>query len=306
VADSADPMTGHRVLFDQPGPRARARIRVLTILGLALLAGLLALALWQFGRSGQLDRSRWAPFLQLGYIQFLADGFVGTIIATALAAVLSFPLGTVLALSRLSKARTLRWVATAYIELFRGVPLLLLIYAFLLALPRFGINLPILWKLVVPIVLVNTAVLAEIFRAGVKAVDRGQFEAAVAVGMREGTAMRVVILPQAIRLVAPTLVTQLVALLKDSTLGYVVSYPELMKQGNNLTVYTHLLVQTYLIVALIYVIVSLALSQLAVWLERRMNTRVRRNVAGSDGAGTPTPDRSGRIAPVPPSLARPW
>jgi glutamate transport system permease protein len=299
-------MTGYRVLFDQPGPRARARIRVFTILGLVMLTGLFALALWQFGRNGQLDRSRWAPFLQLGYIRFLADGFVGTIIATALAAVLSFPLGMVLALSRLSRARALRWVATAYIELFRGVPLLLLIYAFLLALPRFGINLPILWKLVVPIVLVNTAVLAEIFRAGIKAVERGQFEAAVAVGMREGTAMRVVILPQAIRLVAPALVTQLVALLKDSTLGYVVSYPELMKQGNNLTVYTHLLVQTYLIVALIYVIVSFALSQLAVWLERRMGTRVRRNVAGSGGAGTPTPDRSGRIAPAPPSLARPW
>jgi glutamate transport system permease protein len=299
-------MTGHRVLFDQPGPRAQARIRVFTILGLVLLAGLLALALWQFGRSGQLDRSRWAPFLQLGYIQFLADGFVGTIIATALAAVLSFPLGMVLALGRRSKPRALRWVATVYIELFRGVPLLLLIYAFLLALPRFGINLPILWKLVVPIVLVNTAVLAEIFRAGVKAVDQGQFEAAVAVGMREGTAMRVVILPQAIRLVAPTLVTQLVALLKDSTLGYVVSYPELMKQGDNLTVYTHLLVQTYLIVALIYVIVSFALSQLAVWLERRMSTRVRRNVAGSGGTGTPTPGRSGRIAAAPLGLARPW
>jgi glutamate transport system permease protein len=299
-------MTAPRVLFDQPGPRARARIRVFTILGLALLAGLLALTLWQFGRNGQLDRSRWAPFLQLGYVQFLADGFVGTIVATALAAVLSFPLGMVLALGRRSRGRALRWVATAYIELFRGVPLLLLIYAFLLALPRFGVNLPILWKLVVPIVLVNTAVLAEIFRAGVNAVDRGQFEAAVAVGMREGTAMRVVILPQAIRLVAPTLVTQLVALLKDSTLGYVVSYPELMKQGNNVTVYTHLLVQTYLIVALIYVIVSVALSQLAVWLERRMGTRARRSVAGSGGAGTSTPGRPGRFAAAPLGLARPW
>ncbi|MGH3842887.1 MAG: amino acid ABC transporter permease [Pseudonocardiaceae bacterium] len=275
------------MLFDEPGPRARARIRVCTVLGLVLLAGLLALALWQFGRSGQLGPSRWAPFLQLSYLRFLADGFIGTIIATALAGVISFPLGVVLAFGRLSRTRALRWVATAYVELFRGVPLLLLIYAFLLALPRFGINLPILWKLVVPIVLVNTAVLAEIFRAGVKAVDRGQFEAAVAVGMREGLAMRVVVLPQAIRLVAPTLVTQLVALLKDSTLGYVVSYPELMKQGNNLTVYTHLLVQTYLIVALIYVAVNLALSRLAVWLERRVGTRVRRNVAGAASTAAP-------------------
>lgn len=93
-----------------------------------------------------------------------------------------------------------------------------------------GINLPILWKLVVPIILVNVAVLAEVFRAGILAVDRGQYEAAAALGLRDGVAMRAVILPQAIRFVVPALVTQLVALLKDSTLGYVVSYPELMKQ----------------------------------------------------------------------------
>jgi glutamate transport system permease protein len=177
-----------------------------------------------------------------------------------------------------------------------------LIYAFLLALPRFGINLPILWKLVVPIVLVNTAVLAEIYRAGINAVDRGQFEAAVSVGLREGTAMRTVIMPQAVRLVAPALVTQLVALLKDSTLGYVVSYPELMKQGNNLTVYTHLLVQTYLIVALIYVVVNLALSRLAVLLERKVGTRVRRKVARSGGTGTPGPGQL-TTAGAPPTLA---
>ena len=187
---------------------------------------------------------------------------------------------------RLSRNGLLRRVSTAYIELFRSIPLLLLIFAFLLALPRYGINLPILWKLVVPIVLVNVAVLAEIFRAGILAVDRGQYEAAAALGLREGTAMRSVILPQAIRLVVPTLVTQLVALLKDSTLGYVVSYPELLKQANNLTVFTHLLVQTYLIVAAVYVVVNLLLSRLAVWLERRLGSRTSSRAAvGVEGEG---------------------
>jgi glutamate transport system permease protein len=278
-----------RVLFDEPGPRGRARIRLFTVLGLIVIAALLALALWQFGRNGQLGLSRWAPFVQVSYLRFLWQGVVGTIVATALAAVISFPLGVVLALGRLSKRPILRRPAIGYIELFRGIPLLLLIYAFLLALPRFGINLPILWKLVVPIVLVNVAVLAEIFRAGILAVDRGQYEAAAAIGLREGTAMRTVILPQAVRLVIPTLVTQLVALLKDSTLGYVVSYPELMKQGNNLTVYTHLLIQTYLIVAAIYVVVNVALSRLAGWLERRLGTRVRRNVARAEPAAAAPP-----------------
>jgi glutamate transport system permease protein len=193
----------------------------------------------------------------------------------------------VLALGRLSRNGLLRRVSTAYIELFRSIPLLLLIYAFLLALPRYGINLPILWKLVVPIVLVNVAVLAEIFRAGILAVDRGQYEAAAALGLREGTAMRSVILPQAIRLVVPTLVTQLVALLKDSTLGYVVSYPELLKQANNLTVFTHLLVQTYLIVAAVYVVVNLLLSRFAVWLERRLGTRTGGRAAAGAQAAEP-------------------
>jgi glutamate transport system permease protein len=140
---------------------------------------------------------------------------------------------------------------------------------------------------VVPIVMVNVAVLAEIFRAGILAVDRGQYEAAAALGLREGTAMRSVILPQAIRLVVPTLVTQLVALLKDSTLGYVVSYPELLKQANNLTVFTHLLVQTYLIVAAVYVVVNLLLSRLAVWLERRLGTWTSSRAAAGVPAAEP-------------------
>ena len=262
-----------RVLFDEPGPRGRARIRLFTLVGLLLVAGVVALVLFQFYRSGQLGRSRWVVFLQPAYLGFLGQGILGTVKATALAAVFAFPLGVVLALGRLSRVRAVRWVSVGYVELFRSVPLLLLVYAFLLALPRFGINLPILWKLVVPIVLVNVAALAEIFRAGILAVDRGQAEAAAALGLREGTAMRSVILPQAIRLVIPTLVTQLVALLKDSTLGFVVSYPELLKQANNLTVYTRLLVQTFLVVATIYVGVNLLLSRLATWLERRLSTR---------------------------------
>ena len=268
-----------RVLFDEPGPRGRARIRLFTLVGLVFVAGVVALVLYQFYRSGQLGRSRWVVFLQPAYLGFLWQGFLGTITATALAAVFAFPLGVVLALGRLSRVGVVRWLSVGYIELFRSVPLLLLVYAFLLALPRFGVNLPILWKLVVPIVLVNVAALAEIFRAGILAVDRGQAEAAAALGLREGTAMRTVILPQAVRIVVPTLVTQLVALLKDSTLGFVVSYPELLKQANNLTVYTRLLVQTFLVVATIYVVVNLLLSRIATWLERRLSTRTSTRTA---------------------------
>ncbi len=273
-----------RVLFDEPGPRGRARIRLFTVVGVLLVGAVFGLALYQFYKSGQLGRSRWLAFAEPAYLRFLWEGLTGTVIATVLAALFSFPLGVVLALGRLSRNGLLRRVSTWYIELFRSIPLLLLIYVFLLALPRYGINLPILWKLVVPIVLVNVAVLAEIFRAGILAVDRGQAEAAAALGLREGPAMRAVILPQAIRLVVPTLVTQLVALLKDSTLGYVVSYPELMKQANNLANYTNLLVQTFIIVAAVYVVLNLLLSRFAVWLERRLGSRTSSRAARGQAA----------------------
>lgn len=279
-------MSVNRVLFDPPGPRARRRIAVVTVLSVLVMLALLVLALRQFGAHGQLAADRWQPFTHWPYIHFLLQGIAGTLKATATAAIFAFPLGAIMALLRVSPIKPIRYLATGYVELFRSIPLLLLIYAFLLALPRFGINLPIFWKLVVPIVLVNVAVLAEVFRAGIAAVDRGQSEAAAAIGLRYGQVMRIIVLPQAIRIVAPALVTQLVSLLKDSTLGYVVSYPELMKQGNNLTVYTHLLVQTYLIVAVIYVLMNFTLGQLARLLEVRLNSRPRTK---SVVAGAPAP-----------------
>lgn len=266
-------MSTPRVLFDEPGPVARRRIRLATLASLVVLALVVAAALWEFGRNGQLAADRWTPFAQVSYIRFLGEGLLGTLKATVVSAVFAFPLGAVLALMRLSQSRWVRWVGGAYVEVFRSVPLLLLIYVFLLALPRYGVNLPIFWKLVVPIVMVSTAVLAEIFRAGVLGLDSGQAEAASSIGLTYRQSMWIVVLPQAIRLVLPTLVSQLVSLLKDSTLGYVVSFPELMKQANNLTVFTHLLIQTYLIVALVYVIINMALSRLATSVERRLQKR---------------------------------
>lgn len=266
-------MSVERVLFDAPGPRARRRIRIVTVASLLVLAGLVVLALRQFSQHGQLAADRWRPFAEKDYIQFLWVGLKGTFRATAVSAVLAFPAGALLALLRLSLSRPVRYLATAYIEFFRSVPLLLLIYAFLLLLPTYGVNLPIFWKLVVPIVMVNAAVLAEVFRAGVRGLDRGQSEAASAIGLTYWQSMRLVVLPQAIRLVLPTLVAGLVSLLKDSTLGYVVSYPELMKQGNTLTALTHLLIQTFVVIAVVYVIINFALSQLANLLDRRLRRR---------------------------------
>lgn len=279
-------MTVNRVLFDEPGPRAHRRIQVMTALAVLAVAGLLTLALQRFAANDQLAASKWQPYTHWPYIRFLLEGLQGTLTATVVAAVLAFPLGAGMAMLRLSHRKAIRYLATGYIELFRSIPLLLLIYVFLLALPPYGVNLPIFWKLVVPIIMVNVAVLAEVFRAGINGLDRGQAEAALSIGMTSAQTMRIVVLPQAIRLVIPTLVAQLVSLLKDSTLGYVVSYPELMKQGNSLTVYTHLLVQTFLIIAVIFVVINLLLSRLASWLERRLQ-RGRRTIGPASPINAP-------------------
>ncbi|MHB1009411.1 MAG: amino acid ABC transporter permease [Propionibacteriaceae bacterium] len=266
--------TATRVLFDEPGPRGRATIRLATVVALVLVALLVAGAVRQFAVSGQLAPYRWQFFTYTAIVQRLVvDGIGNTFLATAVAAVFAFPLGLVLALGRISHARMLRSVSTGWIEFFRSMPMILVVYAFLLALPRFGIVLPVFWMLVVPMILVSSATTAEVFRAGIRAIDRGQWEAAQSLGMGRALVMTQIVLPQAFRIVLPNLLTGLVSLLKDSTLGYVVSYGELMQQGKELVAYYHYMIQTYLVIALVYVLINWLLTRLASWLQARMGTR---------------------------------
>ncbi|HYI57919.1 MAG TPA: amino acid ABC transporter permease [Microlunatus sp.] len=259
-----------RVLFDEPGPRGRFRIRVLSVLIGVVVIAVLAWSYLSLTASGELEWRKWKPFVQQWAVWFMLDGLRGTLLVTVVAAVASFPLGTLLAVGRAGGQRPVRWLCTAYIEIFRSVPTLLLVYVFLFALPGLGLNLSIFGKLVVPIIMINAAVIAEIVRAGIGALDTGQREAGSAIGLTRGQTMRLVVLPQAIRLVVPTLVTQLVAIVKDSTLGYVVSYPELMKQANTLANNTKLLLQSFVVVSLVYVVINFALTRLAVALESRI------------------------------------
>jgi len=262
-----------RVLFDDPGPRGRRRIATFTVAFSLLIVLVLFLAYRHLAGSGELAWARWKPFVQNWAVKFFVDGLLGTLKVTVVAALFSFPAGALLAVGRAGRVRVVRWLCTAYIEVFRSIPTLLLVYVFLFALPGVGLNLGIFAKLTVPIILINAAVIAEIIRAGIRALDRGQSEAALAIGLTSAATMRLVVLPQAIRLVIPSLVTQLVALLKDSTLGYVVSYPELMKQASTLANNTKLLLQAYMIVSLIYVVINFALTRLATSLEQRLRTR---------------------------------
>jgi len=258
------------MLFDQPGPLARRRIAVATVVSLAVLVLLAWAAERRFAAYGQLSADKWEPFTQWPIIHYLLNGMLATLEVTAISGAIALPAGMILALGRLSRTRLLRWPAALYTEALRSVPLLLLIYAFLFGLPSTGLRLPLMWLLIWPIVATNSAVLAEIFRAGVLAVDRGQTEAAQAIGLRYWPTMRHVVIPQAVRRVIPSLVSQLIRLLKDSTLGYVVSYLELLYAAEVLGQYNHAILQCFLAAAFCYVIVNNILAVVARRLELRM------------------------------------
>ncbi|MEH1168872.1 amino acid ABC transporter permease [Micromonospora sp. CPCC 205539] len=272
-----------QLLFDEPGPRARRRIRIATVLGAVALLGALVAAVHQFASHGELAADRWQPFTTWPIWRYLLNGLWATVRAAAATAVLSSAIGLLLALGRLSAHRPLRWLAGAYVEIFRTVPALLLIYVTLFALPQYGLNFPLFWKLVVPLVVSNSAAFAEIFRAGIRALDKGQTEAGLAVGLRRGQVMALVVLPQALMQLAPSLVSQLVGLLKDTSLGFVVSYTELLYSGQVLSSYTQLLIQTFLMVALLYLVVNASLSKFARVLQARNGRRTgrRRQAVGN-------------------------
>jgi glutamate transport system permease protein len=273
----APPGTPDVVLCDPPGPRGRRRIAIGTFVSVIALAALGWLAIRAFADHGQLSADKWRIFTQWPIIHYLLIGLGATVEVTAVSAALALPLGALLALARLSGSALLRGPAMIYTEVLRAVPLLLLIYAFLLGLPATGIRMPLFWQLVLPIVLTNGAVLAEILRAGVRAVDPGQSEAAYCLGLGYWSTMKQVVLPQAVRLVTPSLVSQLIRLLKDSTLGYVVSYLELLNSAKVLGEYNHTVVQSFLVVAVVYIAVNAALAAAAGRLERRLGVRRTRS-----------------------------
>lgn len=279
-------------LYDEPGPRTRRNIRIWSVVTTVALLGVIVGGLVQFGSKGQLDADKWSPFLSWPIWQYLFVGLWGTIQAGSLVAVLGGVLGLLLALGRLSRLRVVRWLCTAYIETARTVPVLLLIYLMLFGLPQLGLNFPLIWKLVIPLTVANSAAFAEIIRAGILGLARGQREAALSLGMTEGQASRLVVLPQALRFATPSLITQLVSLIKDTSLGYIVAFTELLYRGQVLSAFNGLLIQTFLVVTLVYLVFNGILSTLAARLRTRPSKRSPRRPSAVPAPvpGTPLSD----------------
>ena len=249
------------ILFGAPSPRAQAVTRVASAIAAAVLLLLGASIVFRFHAAGQLDARFWEFFAWPTTWSFLARGLLGTLASAAMAGVIALALGLVLMVGRVARLRLVRWPSIAAIEFLRGTPTLLLIYVCFLVLPSVGIKLSTYWMLTLPIALSTAAVVAEVYRAGVLAVPRGQTDAARSLGLTEAQVFFLVVFPQALRYIVPALVAQLVIVVKDTTFGYVVTYGELMQNAKVLIANYHALVPVYLVVAALYCLVNYAISR---------------------------------------------
>ncbi|HEX2038692.1 MAG TPA: amino acid ABC transporter permease [Acidimicrobiales bacterium] len=263
------------VLADVLGPRARRRVLVLSVVAGVAVAVVLGLAVKRLADRDQLAEQLWRPLTDDAVLRFLWGGLANTLRAALVAMALALVAGAFLALGRLSRTGPVRWLTGAWVEFFRAVPLLLLILFSGLGLPKYGVDLDVFWYLVLALVAYNSAVLAEIFRAGILSLDRGQFEASYAVGLSYWETMLSVIVPQAVRRMVPAVVSQLVTLLKDTSLGYVITYEELLRRGRITGEFYRNPLQALVLVAVVYVVVNFVLSVTARRLEDRQRRRYR-------------------------------
>lgn len=252
------------ILYEPPGPKTRRAISWATAASLAALAALLALIVRQFYVTGQLDGKYWSIFTRYTTWRFLAKGFAGTLEVALSSSVVAFAMGMLLMMGRISRHKALNWLCTALIELSRGIPTLLFIYFFFLFAPQLGLKLSAFWKITLPVAISATGVVAEVLRSGVNAVPRGQTEAAVTLGMRDRSVFFKIVFPQAFRYVIPSLIAELVIVLKDTTFAYVVNYADLMQNAKVLISNYDALLSVYLVAAVIYILVNYALNKVSV------------------------------------------
>ncbi|AOW89418.1 MULTISPECIES: amino acid ABC transporter permease [Streptomyces] len=265
------------VLYDAQGPRAKRRNIIFTVVFVVAMAALLW---WVFGTlndKGQLEWVLWKPFFSgtEAWSTYIWPGLENTLKAAALAVVIALPLGAVLGIARLSDHVWVRVPATIVVEFFRSIPVLVLMI-FGLALFAEYTNVSSddrpLYAVVTGLVLYNASVLAEIVRSGILSLPKGQGEGAMAIGLRKGQVMRLILLPQAVTAMLPAIVSQLVVILKDTALGgAVLTFPELLASANTMSGYYGAnVIASFTVVAVIYIALNFLLTSFASWLERRL------------------------------------
>lgn len=260
------------VLFDEPGPKGRVINVVLGVVAVVLAVAVVASLLWLM--RSQLGPSKWAPFAESDtWVYYVLPGLLNTLQAALLAVVLSLIFGVLLGMGRLSQLRAISVPCGIFVEFFRSVPVLVLMVFFYSMLGPLGIlqgvYLPMA-GVVLGLVFYNSTVIAELVRSGVHSLPRGQREAGLMVGLTEGQVLRSVLLPQAIASMLPALLNQLVVILKDTALGYIITYPELLRSATNLSSGGTNIIPVFLIAAVLFIVINYSLTRFAEYLQKRM------------------------------------
>jgi glutamate transport system permease protein len=272
-------MTAATVLYDAPGPRAVVRNRVISAVTVLAIVAVVWFVVVKLQAKGQLTAARWEPFTTPDlWRTYILPGAQGTLTAAALSIVLALALGVVLGVGRLSTVSVVRWVSGTVVEFFRAVPVLIMMIFSYWMFAKYNIfpaKHLALAGVVTGLTLYNGAVIAEIVRAGVNALPRGQSEAAASLGLRPGQTMRLILLPQAVTAMLPALISQLVVVLKDTAIGYIITFLELVRQGTQIGAQYSNYVPALFVIAALMIAVNVTLSWLATRVEARLRRRSR-------------------------------
>ncbi len=278
------------VLYDVPGPRAVARNRIIGAVTIVVVLAFIGWVIWRLYDTGQLSPEKWSIFTYSRIWMLIGEGVLNTLAAFAVAAVGAILLGFILAIGRMSDHAWVRVPAGAVVEVLRAIPVLIFMMLLYYGLPVVGIKMSPFWAVVIALVAYNGSVLAEVIRAGVESLPRGQREAGYAIGLRKSGVMQLILLPQAIRAMLPVIISQLVVTLKDTALGFIITFHELLYiiklLGSN-AVYNSPLIPAAIVGGSIYVAMCLALSYVAYLVEKR--TRRSPKVPGGVAGGVDEP-----------------
>ena len=277
------------VLYDVPGPRAIARNRIIGAITILVVVAIVGFFLWRLYDTGQFSPEKWAAFTYTNVWVQIGLATLRTLAAFAVAAVGALILGFILAIGRMSEHAWVRWPFTAVVEVLRAIPVLIFMFLLYYGFPVIGIRMDPYWAVVIALIAYNGSVLAEVIRAGVESLPRGQQEAGYAIGLRKAGVMRLILLPQAIRAMMPVIIAQLVVTLKDTALGFIITYPELLFYARFIGSQAMLdspIVPATIIVGAIYIGLCLILSLVANTVEKRLRRSAKSTTVA--GANQPT------------------
>lgn len=267
------------VLFDLPGPKARSRHRLFAVVGAVVLLAILAWVLMRMADKGQLDPDKWLRVVSWdAWRYYFLPGLRSTLVAAALAIIISMGLALGLAMARMSDNVVLRWAATLFVEFFRGVPVLIMMlfaFYFLVMMGWFPNDVNPLIGTVTGLVAYNSSVLAEVIRNGVASLPAGQREAGLSIGLSPSQTRRMILVPQSLTAMMPSLVSQVIVITKDSALGYMILYPELVTSARRLGSWAGAPFQAYVIAAVIFIVVNYGIDRFARWVETLQRRRGR-------------------------------